>query len=304
MKISVLILACAAAIVILCVSCTGNQSKKEAVKLTESQSKGISETGYKSMYEHKAVEIWCENESQRIYGICYEPETEEKVPLVIFAHELCSTHISGTSYARELASRGIAVYTFDFRGGSSRNRSDGKTTEMSVLTEAEDLRAVVAAAKQWDFVDSDKVIIIGASQGGAAASMYAAENPEEIAGLVLLYPAFVISDEIHSQFASLDEVPDEFSFLGWIRVGRNYASDIWDYDFYEEMEKYDKPVLILHGDRDYTVEVSYAEQAEKSFPDAELYILKGAGHGFYGRSFEEAVQYITLYLQDINVLAH
>lgn len=70
------------------------------------------------------------------------------------------------------------------------------------------------------------------------------------------------------------------------------------------MEKYDKPVLILHGDRDYTVEVSYAEQAEKSFPDAELYILKGAGHGFYGRSFEEAVQYITLYLQDINVLAH
>lgn len=302
MKIGVSIFICFTVIGILYVFHIGNHSEKEAVNGTENQQDGVLEAGNKNMYEYDAVEIWCENEEQRIYGICYEPETDEKVPLVIFAHELCSTHASGIDYAMELASRGVAAYTLDFRGGSSHNRSDGKTTEMSVMTEADDLRAVVVAAKQWDFVDSDKIVVIGASQGGAAASMYAAENEGEIAGLVLLYPAFVISDEIHGQFASFDEVPDEFSFLGWIRVGRNYVSDIWDYDFYEEMEKYDKPVLILHGNRDYTVGMSYAKQAEQSFPDAELCVLKGAGHGFYGKSFEEAMEHIFLYLQEIGVL--
>lgn len=301
MKIGMIIFICVAVIGILYVPYTGKFSDKDAVELTENQPDGVSEMGKQSMYGYDAVEVWCENEDQRIYGICYEPETDEKVPLVIFAHELCSTHASGTDYAMELASRGIAVYTFDFRGGSSHNRSDGKTTEMSVMTEADDLRAVVAAAKQWDFVDREKIVIIGASQGGAAASMYAAENAEEIAGLVLLYPAFVISDEIHSQFTSLDEVSDGFSFLGWIRVGRNYVSDIWDYDFYGEMEKYDKPVLILHGNRDYTVDVSYAEQAEQSFPDADLCVLKGAEHGFYGKSFEEALEHIFLYLHEIGI---
>ena len=285
---------------IISVSYAGTIYESDKEDLTKNQPESISEMGYKNMYEYDAVEIWCENENQRIYGICYEPKTDEKVPLVIFAHELCSTHASGTDYAIELASCGIAVYTFDFRGGSSRNRSDGKTTEMSVMTEADDLQAVVAAAKQWDFVDSDKIVIIGASQGGAAASMYTTKNSEEIAGLILLYPAFVIPDVIHSQFSSLDEIPDEFNFLGWIKVGRNYVSDIWNYDFYKEMEKYDKPVLILHGDRDYTVDVSYAEQAEQSFLDAGLRILKGAGHGFYGKSFEEAMGYIFLYLQEID----
>ena len=62
------------------------------------------------MYEYDTVEIWCENDGQQIYGVCYEPETEEKVPLVIFAHELCNTHTAGIDYAEELASRGIAVY--------------------------------------------------------------------------------------------------------------------------------------------------------------------------------------------------
>lgn len=269
----------------------------------QAQPESISAVESSSMHEYDTTETWCENSNgQKIYGISYIPKTEEKVPLVIFAHELCNTHTAGVSYAEALVSQGIAVYIFDFRGGSNSSRSDGKTTEMSVVTEVDDLQTIVQTAQQWDFVDSEKIVIIGGSQGGAAASVYASENGSDIAGLVLLYPAFVIQDEIHTQFRSLDDVPETFNFLGWIHVGKNYASDVWAYDFYGMMENFNKPVLILHGSRDYTVDVSYSEKAADSFPDAELHIINEAGHGFYGRSFDEAITHIFAYLRDIEIM--
>ena len=43
-----------------------------------------------------------------------------------------------------LAEMGYVAFTFDFCGGSAMcGKSDGKTTEMSVLTETKDLKAVI-----------------------------------------------------------------------------------------------------------------------------------------------------------------
>lgn len=253
-------------------------------------------------YEYEAREIDCTIGSQNIYGVAYIPETDGTVPLAIFAHELGSTHRSGTEYAEELASRGIAAYTFDFRGGSTASRSDGSTVGMSVMTEAADVEAVLDAAKEWDFVDSSRIALIGASQGGMASAVAASHRPDEIAGLILLYPALLVHDAVHEQFDSLDEVPEQFYFNGWINVGKNYVSDVWDYDVYAEMPNYTNPVLILHGDRDGIVDVSYAERAAESYPDAELHILRGAGHGFYGRSFDTAMEYTLDYLGEIGFI--
>lgn len=254
-------------------------------------------------YEYEIREMDCTIGSQSIYGLAYIPETDGTVPLVIFAHELGSTHRSGTEYAEELASRGMAVYTFDFRGGSVASRSDGSTVGMSVMTEAADAEAVLDAAKEWDFVDSSRIALIGASQGGMASAVAASRRPDEIAGLILLYPALLVHDAVHEQFDSLDEVPEQFYFNGWINVGKNYVSDVWDYDVYAEMPNYTSPVLILHGDRDGIVDVSYAQRAAESYPDAELHILHGAGHGFYGSSFDTAMSYILDYLREIGFLA-
>ena len=85
-------------------------------------------------------------------------------------------------------------------------------------------------------------------------------------------------------------------------MGKNYVSDVWDYDVYAEMPNYTNPVLILHGDRDGIVDVSYAQRAAESYPDAELHILHGAGHGFYSSSFDVAMDYILDYLREIGFL--
>ena len=255
-------------------------------------------------YEYDEKEIWCDNDGQKIYGKAYIPRMDkEKMPLVIFSHELCMTHASGEGYAKELASRGVAVYTFDYRGGSIASKSDGKTTDMSVLTEVSDLEHVLATAKTWDFVDKDNIVILGGSQGGMVAAITASKHPDDLKGLVLLYPAFVITDELHKHFMSLDEVPNEYLYNGWIKVGKRYAVDAWKSDVYDQMKNFKKPVLIIHGDEDKDVPLYYSKEAQRRYPNAKLHIVYGTGHMFpEKKSFEEARDCVVEYLHENHIL--
>lgn len=36
--------------------------------------------------------------------------------------------------------------------------------------------------------------------------------------------------------------------------------------------------------------------------DIEFYIINGAGHGFWGEAFDEAVEYIFAYLQELELV--
>ena len=256
-------------------------------------------------YSYSERDIWCENEGQKIYGKAYIPQTsKEKLPLVIFSHELCMTHASGDGYARELAARGIAVYAFDYRGGSEQSQSDGRTTTMSVLTEVSDLEHVLASARQWSFVDPAQIVVLGGSQGGLVASLTAGRHARELRGLILLYPAYNIPDELHQHFASLKDVPEEVNYYGWVRLGRCYAEDAWNLDVYAGVENFRQPVLIVHGDADTAVPLSYAREAQRRYPDARLQVIRGAGHMFQDeQSFGEAMDAILVYLQKIGVIA-
>ena len=198
-------------------------------------------------------------------------------------------------YAELLASHGFATYCFDFRGGGG-SRSDGRMTEMSLITEATDILTIIEDAKEWSFVDPDRIILLGESQGGAASAIASARNTEDVNGLILCYPALLVHDAVHEYFDSLDEVPDSY-FFEWLTVGRPYAVDVWDYDVYAEIGNYAKPVLLMHGDRDGIVPISYAEKAAEVYPDAEYHVIHRGGHGFYGSALDEAERYILLYLQ-------
>lgn len=254
-----------------------------------------------SSYEYRTQEIKVYNGDQMIYGIAYIPETEkEKVPLVICSHGLNDSYHSNIPYAEQLASKGVAAYCFDFRGGGG-NQSDGDTTEMSVMTEVSDLETVLKDAAAWDFVDPDKIILLGASQGGIVSAITAARHADEVMGEILLYPAFLVTEELYRDFNSLDDVPKSYSFYG-IQIGRTYASDMWNYDVYEEIGDFKKKVLLIHGNRDGIVDISYSERATEVYQDVEFYIINGAGHGFWGEAFDEAVEYIFAYLQELELV--
>ena len=77
---------------------------------------------------------------------------------------------------------------------------------------------------------------------------------------------------------------------------------MWDYDVYSEIGNYNNPVLLMHGDADYIVPISYAERAAEVYPDVEYHVMPGAGHGFHGQAFEDSMELSFAYLQRVGVL--
>ena len=250
------------------------------------------------VYDYETEEQYVDNHGQQIYGVLYRPVgAEGPLPAVIFSHGYGGSNSTGAPYAAELAQRGMLVYCFDFRGGSNSSRSDGSPLDMTIFTEQSDVEAVLAWFHSLDEVDPDRIVLMGTSQGGMVSAMTGAEHPEEIRGLVLLYPAFCIPDNARDRFPTQADIPDSTSFFSWLTVGRPYVEAVWDYDVYEAISTYESDVLILHGDQDRIVDLSYSQRALEVYPSAQLEVIAGAGHGFSGSSFELAMEYIVAYLR-------
>lgn len=82
----------------------------------------------------------------------------------------------------------------------------------------------------------------------------------------------------------------------WMTVGRAYFEPLVGYDIYRAISSYDRDVLLIHGDEDDIVPLSYSERAAEVYPSAELKVISGAGHGFYGDDAKLATEYILEYL--------
>ena len=237
---------------------------------------------------------------QYIYGIAYIPILGmQKYPLVICSHGINGNHTTCREFAAKLASHGIAAYCFDFRGAHDA-QSDGNWKDTTISTEVEDLQAVIAAAKQWSFVDSSKIILYGICQGGTVSAITAARNVRDVQGLILLYPSFMAHDYARMRWNSLDDVPDVVS-TSWITVGKPYIADVWDYDCYDEIGNYTKPVLLMHGDKDTKVPIAYSNRAAEVYRDVDYFVIEGADHGFAGQHRVEADQHILDYLIKLKI---
>lgn len=247
------------------------------------------------IYEYETQEMYASRDGKTIYGIAYIPQDAgEKMPAIIYSHGFGGSHRYGAGYAEAMAARGYVVYCFDFCGGSPESKSDGSTLEMSLFTEQADLEAVIKMVKGLDFVDRDNLFLLGTSQGGAVSALTGAEHIDEIRGMILLYPAFVMVDRANELFSSTEEIPDSYHFM-WMDVGRTYFEPLIGYDIYADIAVYDKDVLLIHGDKDSTVPLSYSERALEVYPSAELKVINGAGHGFYGEDESAAILYIAEY---------
>ena len=227
-------------------------------------------------------------DGKHIYGKLFLPQGEPPFPLVILAHGFNGNFDKVEPYARAFAENGIAACEFDFIGGGEGSRSEGSIRNMSVLTEAADLNTVIDSLKQRKEFDPERVFLLGRSQGGFVTAYIAEERPQDIRAMILLFPGFVISDEMREIAPNPEEIPETLELMG-ATIGRIYLEDAISVDIYEKMGNYSGDVLIFHGTADNIVPISYSERAVTAFPSAELVIIEGAGHGFTG----EDDQYVT-----------
>lgn len=229
---------------------------------------------------YSAVPLKCASENGAIFAQAFVPQTEGKLPVVIMSHGYNCTLESVLDYAEGLAAHGFITVAFDFCGGSLRSKSEGSSLQMSLKTEVADLMAVVAAAKEIPAADENRIYLYGESQGGCVSALAAGEHPELFAGIVLMYPALCIPDDWRRITA--DGTPDTFEIFG-MTLSRKFADEIPREDIYSLISRFEKPVLILQGDRDDIVDISYSERAQKAYKNAQLAVYSGEGHGFSPR---------------------
>lgn len=206
-------------------------------------------------------------------------------------------------YCKLLAEIGYCAYCFDFCGGSvlNKGKSDGKTTEMSVLTEVQDLEAVIEYAQGLPY-NSKKTLLMGCSQGGFVSALTAAKHPGLVDKLVLFYPALCIPDDARAgkmMFARFDpqNVP-EIVNSGPMRLGRCYVKDVINLDPITEIKTYTGPVLIAHGTKDRIVKLDYSRQAQQAYPNSKLHIIEGGAHGFGKKHDAVAMEYLRNFAID------
>ena len=213
-----------------------------------------------------------------IYARAFVPDVEGRVPLVIFSHGLGANVEHEEEVQKTLAKAGIAVFSFEFAGGSSSAApmSEGLTTEMSVLTEVQNLKDAIRIASGLEYADPQKIYLMGSSQGGLVTAL-TAEEVTNIAGLFLFYPVFSLPEDIRSSFPKLDEVPETFNLLG-TKIGKKYITDIYDMDPYANLDELTMPVHIYHGKDDNIVPLTASQKAMKRLKDARLTTLDDTGH--------------------------
>ena len=212
-----------------------------------------------------------------------------KLPTVIVSHGLGSNGKNAKALiGMSLAMSGFQVCCFDFYGGSLRSASGGDMQEMTVFTEKADLEAVLAEVKSLLTTDAENLFLLGESQGGFVTAITAAEHPE-LRGVIEYYPAFCIPEDARRRHGSKEEIPVQERFGGSL-LGRTYSESVWDYDVWGAIPAYRGPVLILHGDRDKVVDISYGRRAAQVYAHAEFVALPGEIHGFTGAGREKAAE--------------
>lgn len=266
-----------------------SSSTSNAISLTTSIS-SINNPTYnvKEQYVYK--------DNNKIFGKLYTPiETKEKYQLVILSHSAFLTGGSLKEYAKEFANRGFMAFTFDFCGGSPSSKSDGNIKDMTIFTEVNDLKTVIMIFQNNPLVDLEKIYLFGTSQGGLVSAITANEYNEYINGLMLLYPAFNIPDQVK-----------DTSYSSYMPMGEAYFETLKEYDVYEHIADFKKDVIIIHGDSDTIVSLDYSRKASSVYENCQLYVINGAGHGFnkdnlsfYGDYDLEVWTYLDEYLLKI-----
>lgn len=235
------------------------------------------------------AEVIFERDGKKLFGELLLPEGEGPHPAVILCHGYGGNHTHHMGMAGELAKNGFAACAFDFAGGGWGSRSDGDFSEMSVLTEARDLFAVMDGLAARPEIDGGNLFLLGASQGGFVCSYAAGKRPEAVRALTALFPAYVIQDDTRKRVPDPASIPERMEVMG-MTLGAAYHRDALSFDIYDVIRNYPGNVLLFHGTADTLVPIAYSERAARVFPSAELIPVEGAGHGFGGRDAEEVTR--------------
>ena len=262
------------------------ESAVETEKSPEKEEKVVEKT--------TSTELIIPNGDKEIYGVLYTPEGDANGTVIIMSHGYNGSHNDWVKEGTLFASKGYTAYAYDFCGGSVNSKSSGKTTEMTITSEKEDLLSVINYFKNLQEVK--KIFLLGGSQGDFISSLVAAERPDEIGALAMYFPALCVPDDWKNNYPDPADAPETFDFWG-MDLSREFVEDVQKIDVFGTIGEYKGQVLIIHGDEDPVVPVEYSERAEETYENCELVKMPGEGHGWSEEALQKVMEMVLEFFE-------
>lgn len=224
------------------------------------------------------------------------PDSNEKLPLVIFVHGYKGYKDWGTweLMGEKLAKAGFYFVKFNFSHNGTTVEDPHNFADLEVFgqnnysKELTDLEVVINHFKAQKEVDPENVTLLGHSRGGGISIIKASEN-KSITRLITL-----------ASVSALDRFPKDEAFQNWKNNGvyfvenartkqkmPHYFQFFEDYENNKERFNVEKacknltiPALYIHGSDDESVTVDHSENLHQWTKDSQFKIIEDAGHTF------------------------
>jgi len=234
-------------------------------------------------------------ETRDFLADAFYPETNEKLPLIIFVHGYKGYKDWGAwnLMAEKFAKAGFFFVKFNFSHNGTTITDPNNFADLEAFgnnnysKELSDLGMVIDYFIKDPKVDDQKIILIGHSRGGGISIIKTFED-ERINGLITL-----------ASVDTLDRFPKE-QIKNWKEKGVYYILNARTkqemphyFQFYEDFEqnalRFDveraaemakAKFLIIHGTNDESVSVKNAEHLHILNPTSELFVIENANHTF------------------------
>ena len=243
-------------------------------------------------------EYFIDNDGIKLHAKLQMPEGVTKCPVVIVVHgytgDMEEPHIIGPADA--INEVGFASLRVEMYG---HGKSDGKFKDHTLYKWVTNMLAVVEHVRSLDFVTD--IYLCGHSQGGLLVMLIAGRCPDRFKGIIPMSPAWMIPEyaragELLGTKVDPVNIPDEFCQDEANILSGNYIRVAQTIHVEDEIERYNGPVLVIHGDEDEAVPYEYGVKAAKLYKNAKLVTIAGDDH-CYDYHLDQVIDAIKEFLK-------
>jgi hypothetical protein len=223
-----------------------------------------------------------------VVGVLQRPTTGTELPAVLMLHGFGSQKDEvGAMYARladALAEQGVASLRIDFRGFG---KSDGDTGSTSVDAQVEDAEAAYNYLAGLDWVDPERMGVIGFSLGGGISTIAAAAHPDWFKSMVTWSS---VGDMTADFLASLGQEAFDIAAekgvvgldLGWrtIVLKKEFFDSLGRHDLAQLIQQYPGAYLAIAGDQDFSAAYAPGFVESATADPKEVWIVPDGDHIF------------------------
>ncbi|KAA1015892.1 alpha/beta hydrolase [Paraburkholderia panacisoli] len=221
-------------------------------------------------------------------------ETAADAPIAVFLHEGLGSIAMWRDWPQTLCERlgmrGL-VYSRPGYGLSTPRARDVKWPVHFMTDQARDILPALLNALAIDTRERKRMWVVGHSDGGSIALLYAALHPDELVGAVVIAPHVFVEDisvESIAQTKQLYETTDlraklgryhadvDSAFYGWNDIWLNPAFRQWSIT--AELASIRQPLLAIQGHDDNYGTMAQIDTIAARVPQAQLVKLDACGH--------------------------